>query len=136
MWLNEDQWLRFNNQFILKIKKQNFVLFVRTKKNPILFFFSRGSLENMALFYFATMLTRGRLLPNVMSISAFVDVVKLHDGVLIPNRDGRSLGRSTGVAMINEYQTDLLISPLFLPLLFFHSLNISLFCILSRHWLL
>jgi hypothetical protein len=130
MWQKENEWFRFNNQFILKIKKQNCSL--RTnKKNPILFFFfSRGSLENMALFYFATMLTRGRLLPNVMSISAFVDVVKLHDGVLIPNRDGRSLGRSTGVAMINEYETDLLISPLFLPLLFFHSLNISLFCIL------
>jgi hypothetical protein len=35
----------------------------------------------MALFYFATMLTGGRRLPNVKSISAFVDVEKLNDGV-------------------------------------------------------
>jgi hypothetical protein len=108
MWLNEDQWLRFNNQFILKIKKQNPVLFIRQKKT----LFSSSSSHDAC---------RKTWLPSH-------DVVKLHDGVLIANRSARSKVRSTGVTTMNGYETELLISPLFLHLLFFHSLNNSIFC--------
>jgi hypothetical protein len=45
-------------------------------------------------------LVKQRSVPNIASISAFVSVVELHDGVLIPNRDGRISVRLINISLL------------------------------------
>jgi hypothetical protein len=112
--LNENQWLRFNNQlksFILKIKNRIFsdpilshhlrkTLFPSSLENPFLFFFF------FFLFFMISAIKHGSFrlhethrTTEVAQVSCqfFVVVVKFHhevlDGVVIVNRDGRRTSR-------------------------------------------